>query len=131
MSVLSTLALHAPAEPASVPLLRGGVVGFVLEHDVCADRAEDIRLAVSEALSNAVLHAYRDRDVPGELEVRASRDEQCVEVVVRDAGVGMAPRPDSPGLGLGLPVIARMTDSFEIEHPSDPPGTAIHMHFDC
>ncbi len=51
---------------------------------------------------------------------------------MRDTGSGMAPRPDSPGLGLGLPVIAHATDSYDIEQPGDAPGgTSIRMHFDC
>ena len=123
--------MNAPAEPASVPLLRRKVVGFLAAHDVCSDRAEDIRLALSEALSNAVLHAYRDAPDSGDLEVRAVRDDGSVEVVVRDCGSGMAPRPDSPGLGLGLPVIAQMTDRYEIEQPETAGGTAIRMRFDC
>ena len=131
MTLAPTLAVNAPAEPASVPLLRRRVVGFLVENDVCGDRAEDIRLAVSEALSNAVLHAYRGARDPGDLEVSAVRDDGSVEVVVRDNGSGMAPRPDSPGLGLGLPVIAQMTDRYEIEHPETVGGTAIRMRFDC
>ena len=73
MDVMPTLAVHAPAEPASVPLLRRQVVGFLADNDVCVDRTEDIRLAVSEALSNAVLHAYRDALDPGDLQVSAVR----------------------------------------------------------
>lgn len=124
-------ASNAPAEPASVPLLRREVVGFMVDNEVCAERTEDIRLAVSEALSNAVLHAYRSEDPPGDVQVSAARRDHCVEVVVRDSGRGMSPRSDSPGLGLGLPVIAEMTDCFEIEHLADMPGTAIRMRFDC
>jgi serine/threonine-protein kinase RsbW len=131
MPTLGTIAMTAPAEAASVPLLRGHVVGFVADQRVCSDRAEDIRLAVSEALSNAVLHAYRGPDATGEVEVRATRTDTYVEVVVRDSGDGMAPRSDSPGLGLGLPMIARITDRLQIERPTDAPGTAVRMHFDC
>ena len=43
----------------------------------------------------------------------------------------MAPRPDSPGLGLGLPVIAQTTDRYDIEQPESPGGTAIRMRFNC
>ncbi|MGZ4267904.1 MAG: ATP-binding protein [Solirubrobacteraceae bacterium] len=130
MPVAPTFARFAPAEPSSVPFLRREIVGFVAEHDICADRTEDIRLAVSEALTNAVVHAYRGHPDAGELEVRASRTEHSVEVVVCDRGVGMAPRADSPGLGLGLPVIAEIADRFDIEHPGGM-GTMIRMRFDC
>ncbi len=112
-------------------MLRREVVGFLAGVDLCADRTEDIRLAVSEALSNAVIHAYRDRDEPGDLEVSASRGDHTIEVVVRDCGSGMAPRDDSPGLGLGMPVIAHTTDCFEIQCANGSTGTEIRMRFDC
>ena len=131
MALTPTLALNAPAEPASVPLLRCRVVRFLAANNVCVERTEDIRLAVSEALSNAVLHAYCGASEPGDLEVSAVRADGSIEVVVRDRGSGMAPRPDSPGLGLGLPVIAQTTDGYDIEQPAAAGGTAIRMRFDC
>jgi serine/threonine-protein kinase RsbW len=124
-------ARSAPAEAASVPLLRRQVVDFVAGCDVCASRTEDVRLAVSEALTNAVLHAYRGQDAPGSLEISAGRIDQTFEVTVRDHGSGMAPRTDSPGLGLGLPVIALMSDRYDVERPGGRTGTAIRMQFDC
>ena len=126
-----TFELSAPAEAASVPLLRREVVEFVESGDVCLERTEDIRLAVSEALSNAVIHAYRHRDEPGKLEVSAERTDHTIEVIVRDCGSGMAPRDDSPGLGLGLPVIELTTDRYEVQCADGTTGTEIHMRFDC
>ena len=126
-----TFERSAPAEAASVPLLRREVIDFVAGTDVCVERTEDIRLAVSEALSNAVVHAYRHTDGLGSLEISAERTADAVEVVVRDCGSGMAPRDDSPGLGLGLPVIAHTTDRYEIQCPDGSRGTEIRMHFDC
>jgi serine/threonine-protein kinase RsbW/stage II sporulation protein AB (anti-sigma F factor) len=126
-----TFALSAPAEAASVPLLRREVVEFVERSEVCLERTADIRLAVSEALSNAVVHAYRHTDEPGKLEVSAERSDNTVEVVVRDCGSGMNPRHDSPGLGLGLPVIAHTTDRYEVQCADGSTGTEIHMCFDC
>jgi serine/threonine-protein kinase RsbW/stage II sporulation protein AB (anti-sigma F factor) len=126
-----TFALSAPAEAASVPLLRREVVEFVEASDVCHERTADIRLAVSEALSNAVIHAYRHTDGPGRLEVSAERTDHTVEVIVRDCGSGMAPRSDSPGLGLGLPVIANTADCYEIQCADGTTGTEIRMRFDC
>src|SRR3954452_4367281 len=68
------------------------------------DRAvlNDIALAVTEATTNAVLHAYRDSDEPGTVTVTAERENEHVCLYVRDEGSGLAPRVDSPGLGLGL-----------------------------
>jgi serine/threonine-protein kinase RsbW/stage II sporulation protein AB (anti-sigma F factor) len=131
MMAALTFALSAPAEAASVPLLRREVVEFVEGADVCHERTADIRLAVSEALSNAVIHAYRHTDEPGWLEVSAERTDHTVEVIVRDCGSGLTPRNDSPGLGLGLPVIALTTDCYAIQCADGTTGTEIHMRFDC
>jgi hypothetical protein len=48
-------------------------------------------------------------------------------VIVCDTGLGLAPRPDSPGLGLGMPLMASVTSSFRVV--SDGVGTEIHMAF--
>jgi serine/threonine-protein kinase RsbW len=75
------------------------------------------------------LHAYLDHETPGTVEVHAScEDEQVVVVVVADEGRGMLPRTDSPGLGLGLPLIAQMTQSLEV-HDRAGGGTEIRMSF--
>ena len=49
-------------------------------------------------------------------------------VVVRDWGAGMGPRLDSPGLGLGLPTIATLAASFDVE-AADGAGTLLRMQF--
>jgi len=86
-----------------------------------------VRLAASEAASNAVVHAYREQ--AGELRIRARVDDGELHLVIADEGSGLAPRTDSPGLGLGLPIMAHVTDRFEIV--SGPDGTEIHLAFRC
>jgi serine/threonine-protein kinase RsbW/stage II sporulation protein AB (anti-sigma F factor) len=46
--------------------------------------------------------------------VRAGVEDEIVTIVVVDRGRGITPRPDSPGLGLGLPLIATLADSLEL-----------------
>jgi serine/threonine-protein kinase RsbW len=87
-----------------------------------------VELAVAEAVANVILHAYRGRDgaqAVFRVEVGVERDHLCV--VVADDGLGMAPRPDSPGLGLGLALIADATDALEIEERER--GTRVVMRF--
>ncbi len=74
----------------------------------------DVRLAVTEACSNVVVHAYPEDAPPGPLEVLATVDGGELTVVVRDHGPGIAPHPDSPGLGLGLPLIASLAESVHL-----------------
>ena len=72
----------------------------------------DVKLAVTEACTNAVVHAYDDGEGP--LEVAAYLDTGQIRLVVRDEGRGIVPRADSPGLGLGLPLIATLAETLEL-----------------
>ena len=94
------------------------------------DRAvlSDIALAVTEAATNAVLHAYRDREDVGTVIVEVEREGDHVCVYVRDEGTGLAPRVDSPGLGLGLGLIAQVADSADVRAPESG-GTEVVMRF--
>ena len=88
----------------------------------------DIALAITEAATNSVLHAYRDRDRPGKVIVTADAEDQHVSFSVRDEGSGLAPRVDSPGLGLGLGLIAQVADSADVRAP-ETGGTEVIMRF--
>lgn len=73
----------------------------------------DVELAVSEAVSNVVTHAYIEDAEPGEFRIAVEWSPDEVEIVVEDDGRGLLPWIDSPGLGLGLPLIARLADRFD------------------
>jgi len=122
------LELSLPAEPASCARARHEVRAAL--HGAAVDAAA-IELAVSEAVSNAVLHAYRERDgaVPADphLQVRLTEDDGGVWIVVSDDGVGMSAREDSPGLGIGLSLIAKLSDQLLIVQGEA--GTRVHMRF--
>ncbi len=122
------LLLVWPAVASSVAEARSAVSTFAESAGATADALAAVSLAVSEAVTNAVLHAYLDHDRPGPVEVRARREDATVVVEVADEGRGMLPRTDSPGLGLGLPLIAQMTQSLEV-HDRDGGGTEIRMAF--
>jgi anti-sigma regulatory factor (Ser/Thr protein kinase) len=117
----------APAAPASVGRLRTAVVGFAEEAGFSRKALADVRLAVSEALTNAVVHGYRE-GATGELRVRARTRAGSLEVVVQDSGIGPKPRLDSPGLGLGLPLIAALTSDSSVTTAADG-GTVVRMTF--
>ena len=73
-----------------------------------------MRLAVTEACTNVVRHAYADGE-PGPVEILIRPEGDTLEVVVSDHGRGIGPSPDTAGPGLGLPLIAALADSLEIE----------------
>jgi serine/threonine-protein kinase RsbW/stage II sporulation protein AB (anti-sigma F factor) len=123
---IERLELRTHATPAAVPGVRRAVVDFAELHGVGV--APDVALAVSEAITNAVLHAYRG-DRAGEVRVVACAEPGRLVVVVRDYGCGMSPNPDSPGLGLGLAVIGRLANELNIERPDEGGGTRLRMCF--
>jgi serine/threonine-protein kinase RsbW/stage II sporulation protein AB (anti-sigma F factor) len=93
-------------------------------------RVDSVRLAVSEAVTNAVVHAFRLRAQPGMVVVSVTVDDgKWIEVRVTDDGDGMAPRDDSPGPGLGLPLIHDLADRVEHRAPPAGPGTELSMRF--
>jgi len=87
-----------------------------------------VKLAVSEAAANAVVHAYRDSRAPGDVRVFIEQAEELLTVGVLDNGIGMSPRADSPGAGLGLSLIADLADRCEINVAPDG-GTEIIISF--
>jgi len=76
----------------------------------------DLKTLVSEACANVVLHAYADDAVERPLEVEVTRQEEVVEVVVRDRGQGVSARPDPKpaSLRLGLLLVGAMASSFQL-----------------
>jgi anti-sigma regulatory factor (Ser/Thr protein kinase) len=116
-----------PSSPPGVGAMRREVAAFALRAGMDDDGVGSVRLAVSEAATNAVVHAYREQGDEGRLEVRAFVDASELVVIVRDTGIGLAPRPDSPGLGLGMPLMASVTSRFRVVSVGH--GTEIHMAF--
>jgi serine/threonine-protein kinase RsbW len=112
-----------------VGVLRHAVIDFAAGCGASEVQLEDIALAVSEALSNVVLHAYAGSDRPGDVTVEAWMSEQSFVVVVGDEGSGIVPRVDSPGLGLGLPLIAQLADQLDLRYAAEADGASVRMSF--
>ncbi len=117
-----------PAVAENVASLRHAVVDLAEEVGAEDGVRTDVALAVGEACANVVVHAYPPGDV-GPLIVQASITPIEIVVTVVDQGQGMTPRPDSPGLGLGLPLIANLSDRLEIQEGPDGVGTQLEMVF--
>jgi len=91
---------------------RHAIGGFADVLEVPDQTLADVKLAVTEACTNVVVHAYPNGEGP--MGLRASVDDGVLRVVVVDEGRGILPRADSPGLGLGLPLIATLAESLEL-----------------
>jgi stage II sporulation protein AB (anti-sigma F factor) len=116
-----------PARPEHVGAARRAVWDAAVRAGAQKPVREAARLAVSEAVSNVVVHSYRDSD-GGEFTLRVEWGGSELKVIVRDEGCGMAPRMDSPGAGLGLPLIATLADTFSVTAPPGG-GTEVCMTF--
>ena len=88
----------------------------------------DVLLAVSEVVTNCVVHAYRGQP-GGKVDLEARRNGDSLLLSVADDGAGMAPRHDSPGLGLGLPLVGRVARRVDITAQAGG-GTIVKMCFD-
>jgi anti-sigma regulatory factor (Ser/Thr protein kinase) len=117
-----------PAVPESVPHLRRAVTGFAAAAGATTSTLDGVRLAVTEAVSNAIVHAYIDEERPGFVRVTAAVRADALHVTVRDHGRGMLPRVHSPGLGLGIPLIGQAADAFDV-HEVPGGGAEIRMSF--
>src|SRR3954453_22156281 len=123
----SDVRLTLPARPENVAVVRH-VLGAFAEALMLPDPViEDMRLAVTEACTNVVRHAYADGE-PGPIEILIRPEGDRLQVVVSDQGRGLGPSPDSSGPGLGLPLIAALTHSLEIEQAKSS-GSRLRMSF--
>ena len=118
-----------PAQPTQVAAIRRAVTDVAVRHGAGDGTVVRLELAISEAATNAVLHAYRDPGVTGAIHVTALVAGGALDVSIRDYGIGMSPRSDSPGLGLGLPLIAGECDRFEIR-TGEGGGTELLLRFE-
>jgi serine/threonine-protein kinase RsbW/stage II sporulation protein AB (anti-sigma F factor) len=121
----ASLALELASEAASVGEARraAGELARRLGADEHA-----VELAVSEAVTNCVVHAFRQRK-PGKITLEGKAEDGYLLVVVRDDGGGMSPNLDSPGLGLGLSLIAK--SAVDVSYDSSDAGTSVTMRFEA
>ena len=117
----STVSLVLRPEPASVRAARQILRNFA--EAVGAD-ADAVALAVSEAVTNAVQHAYRGAE--GEIWVRAGTNS-VLRVRVSDGGQGFAAHPRGGRPHLGLPLIDELADEVDVRTGAQ--GVTVEMCF--
>ena len=109
------LTLTLDATPENAAAARHAIADVATRAGLDSDTVAKAKLVVSEAFSNAALHAYPD-DGDGVIEVVAYPDAAGITVVVRDHGEGMRPRPASGRSSerLGLVLIAALAQSTRL-----------------
>ena len=89
MKVENQVTLEFPSRSANEGFARAAAACFAAQLDPTLEEVNDIKTAVSEAVTNAIVHAYPDTigKVTVKLRIRAGN---LLEIVVKDRGVGIA-----------------------------------------
>jgi len=120
------VAMTLPAVAGSVAEVRASIGSFLRDLELPQSTIHAAEVAVSEAATNVVRHAYAP-DSPGTVELHADVEDDALEIVVCDNGRGFLPGTGD-GVGAGLALIAEMTDDFAIT-ARKPQGVEIWMRF--
>ena len=113
--------LRIPAKPEYITLCRLALTGISRLRPLGDETLADLKLALTEATSNSVRHAYGDED--GHVEISFQLWEDRLVVEVSDDGAGFDPSTDESGRsvdeelsegGLGIAIIRSIADELEI-----------------
>ena len=127
--------LQFPSQSSNEGFIRSAVACFAAQMDPTLNELEDIKTAVSEAATNAIVHAYPDRIGKVTVKVRICTG-QVLEITVRDYGRGIpdvekARRPSfttggAERSGMGFTIMESFMTDLEITSVPGK-GTAVHM----
>ena len=121
----SEFELSLPAQSENLKKIRHAVSDFAASLGVPDETIADLRLAVNEACSNVVRHAYGG--TVGEMRVEARPSGSSLLVFVRDSGRGLSRASHDPGTGLGLRVASAVSSSFAVAQTGE--GTEVRLVF--
>lgn len=111
--------------PENEAFARTCVSAFCLQLNPTLDEIGDIKTAVSEAVTNCVVHAYPNKI--GEITMLLSAENDKIHIVIKDNGVGIAnieealtpfytTKPDEERSGMGFTVMDSFMDSLNVRH---------------
>jgi serine phosphatase RsbU (regulator of sigma subunit)/FixJ family two-component response regulator/anti-sigma regulatory factor (Ser/Thr protein kinase) len=117
------LQLRVPALPSSLPRIRSRLRRWLEARNVAEQDTQEVLIAIGEACSNAVMHAYVLADGVIELEAELSDDPVGISMLVRDQGQWRPRR--SFNQGHGIAVMRALMDSVNVV--PGPRGTTVQM----
>ena len=127
MNTGNHMKMQIPADGKNESFARNAVAGFAVECSPTLSELNDIKTAVSEAVTNAVVHAYDAESEENLIEIAADIDEDnTLTVSVRDFGRGIedvaaalepffTTRPEDERSGMGFTVIETFMDEFKVD----------------
>jgi anti-sigma regulatory factor (Ser/Thr protein kinase) len=114
-----------PADPRQLSAIREDVRGWLGPLDLTENARQDLVLAVSEAASNVLTHAYQSASEQDTLQMTYWIDGGRVWLEVVDRGAWKTPTASAYGHGLGIPIMQRLVDSVMIQYGAR--GTSVLM----
>jgi len=125
-----TLSLKLPTDEGLLPATRRSIACYMQAVGLAGDVTEEVILAMDEACTNVVKHAFPQGR--GSYELRADLRPEEVVIEVEDDGIGFDPMVDRGGgvlalAGRGLQIIRRLMTSVEVESPTASGGTRLSM----
>ncbi len=139
MTETAHIHLSIPASSEFVVVARLSVSGIAARMNFTVEDIEDIKIALSEACTNAIQHAYDQHEGGGKkIDIHFILAGDKLEIEVRDTGVGFNPQgviskkqtdasaSDQFGLGLGLTFIKSLMDAYDIQSELGK-GTVVKM----
>ena len=120
---MNRMTLIIDAKSENEAFVRTAVAAFMLQLDPSVEELSDVKTAVSEAVTNAVVHAYPEEK--GKITVECETDTNYIKISISDDGVGIADtkkalepyfttRPSEERAGLGFTIIRSFMDEFEL-----------------
>ncbi len=118
----------------NIAFARVVVAAFVAQLDITLNELDELKVAISEAVTNAIIHAYAGKK-NGRIRIEAMLYEQAMEIIVEDTGLGIedveqAMQPDFSSkpdrMGLGFSFMQSFTDTLEV-HSVPGQGTRVKM----
>ena len=127
--------LEIDSDSKNESFARTVVAVFVSRLDPTLEEVADIKTAVSEAVTNSIIHGYENQE--GKIELECSLDGDAVEITVKDYGVGImdiekakeplyTTRPEWERSGMGFAFMEAFMDQLEVESVVGE-GTVIKM----
>ena len=124
------LALRLPAEVPQIPVARRAVADFCIDSGVPAQLVDDVKLVVTEAVTNVVLHAYDDASTAErQFDLCARVEPGALLVSVSDQGRGLGGQSANAGLGLGLRLALQLAGGIHTRDTGDDGGTSLKLRF--
>ncbi|MDD3851868.1 MAG: anti-sigma F factor [Firmicutes bacterium] len=135
MNVRNYMVLTIPSKSQNEAFARVVAAAFASQLDPNIEELADIKTAVSEAVTNSIIHGYEDRE--GEITIKCRMDEYSVEIEIKDEGKGIedveqarqplyTSKPELERSGMGFTVMETFMDEVEVYSEIDK-GTVVLM----